>query len=1172
MKKNTKKTGRIIRSCFAAALAVVLAVPVSAISTLGTINAPIEVEAADVELPDPVMSLDFERGFKGENVKNGLKVKESKERLMFEEYKVNDNYVKDENGEWIFKWTDTPVIYGTEGSYYYQKGTFGNQPTTYDDPEKGNVFRLDGSMEADWIIKTESDKLDYEVPVYTGGFDDEGNPLDEEAAKKSTLQVAHTAHSAVQINNPFAGMDFTEEYDDTDEEGPQWTKGVTIAYWVKVPTVEPEEDEEVDDEEILNDSVLITFENIQRDEDGNPVADADPTYEVNGWIKYEAARKCNPEDEEYDPNYLNDPMYAQGTLSTITDMNDAEKTYNVLSDYGPLVRLTPEYPGSAENKIYFRDDTKERTPDATVNIIENGKQVTAKLYELGPNIYKDYCTLDIDKGSLVARGYINGSMQISASNAFHFKEDDFYSKVTLDENGNDLTIPVSGAMDANPNNKENQGVFKQFRYYNTFYFQGDATVTDAPDEWHYVTCVIQNDWVQFYVDGEEIEADDYGYHGESFCSLNGKKYFNKGYGIRYPYQIGWSNVAEWIKDGTFSSGPSNCVPQTMLEWISNPDTVLYLGYQGICAESLEQDFGTLEGAMMDDITFYAVPLTSEQATELYNKALDDKDAQANKAVEPIKVYDFDSDTNNALPAGMTAVSTNDASVESPAVVNEAQYGHVLKLGASKSAKTSAVTFENPFKGRDDIEGATISYWAKTVTDEKGKVSDGLGITFMDEPKILEHGKIQDAVADTVTRTGLYAKLSCDATFMAGIDSKVYDSLKNNYSTSTLKNGFTDKKDTASFEQDAYDLEQEWKARLNSMTEWHYVTMVVENSGITMYFDGEKLDNNQHDKTGPTFYGPRFYDGYYHKMLDSFASIKFGTGNQMATSLMEFLTQSDTAGYFGLMYKLGSSTTYMTTALSFFDDVAFYDKALSDDEVKTIYADAKKSAESKSAVAGEDVYTSSTDKGNGNSGSDVKDPKGPEDGDNKQVSGFNTDANGKLTATANGVTITADSSAIPSGAQLVVNILGAKDSADRYTSAGSLLKNASINVDDYVNTIYDIHLEVNGQTVAPTGSVKVTLTPPSGYQAAKTSIVRLSDVKSMSTSVSGSSLVYDTESLGDFAILQKKGANVSGNTSTSGSATAGKTGDNVSVVVPVILLSVAFVVIAVLRKKEEYMED
>ena len=1174
-----KRAGKTVRSCITALLAVVMAVPVASMSYLAIPAVsdavePVVVEAADVELPEPIMSLDFERGFKGESEKNGLEVKQSKERLMFEEYKDDaGNYVKDENGEYIFKWTETPVIMGSEDAPYYHKGIFGNQPTTYDDAEKGNVFMLDDSMEAEWIIKTESDKADSVVPVYTGGFDENGEPLDKEAAEASTLQIAHTAHSAVKINNPFAGLDFSEEYEKS-EEGPVWTKGVTISYWVKVPTVEPEEGQEVDDEEILNDSVLFTFENIQRDEtaDANQYA-LDPngekvTYEVNGYSRYLAIQESIA--TYGDDWYKEDPLFALGTRETVTDVNTGQ-TYTIAKDYGPLVRLNPEYEGTSTNKIYFRDDAKTKPTTATIKLVENGKMVDVPLVEIGANIYSSYCTLDTNEGSLIARGYINGSMQIAASNTFHFKEDDYYQKVTLDENGNDVTTPIQGAYDINPNNTEAIGKFRQFRYYNIFYFQGDATVTDAPDEWHYVTCVIQNDWVQFYVDGEEIESDSLKYHGEDFNSLNGKKYFNKGFGIRYPFHIGWTNVAEWIKDGTITSGPTNCVPQTMLEWISDPDTVLYLGYEGICAESVEQDMGTLEGTLLDDITFYDVPLTSEQAVALYEQAVEAKDSDKNKPLEPVKVLDFESDAVGSIPAGMSEIASNNAEkVDAPYVINEEVFGHVLKLNESSSRYTGALQFENPYKGRDDITGATISYWVKSTTNKKGKVDEGLAISFVDEPKILVHGKIQAAVENELTRTYLYSMLSCDAEFQAGMDTEVYASLKNKFKQSSKKNGNT-KQGEAGFDQEAYDLEQEWNARLNSLTEWHYVTMVVENSGITMYMDGVKHENNQEDDMGPTFYGPRFYDGYYNSTLDSFAHINFGTGNQMATSLMEFLTQDDTMGYFGFVNKLGSDTTYVTTSISAFDDVAFYDKALSDEEVKTIYEAAKTASASKAPVAGEEVVSLSDSSTSTPTPTDGVIPSN-DPNDDKKESGFTENADGTRSATANGVTVTGDKTSIPDNAKLIVNILGATSSKADYDAAAEALKAKGIDTNSYAVKLYDIYLEVDGKKVAPTGTVTVSLVPTQGYDASKASIFRLSDVTVMKTTASGTAMVFTTDSLGQFALTQKQSTISGSNPSASGSSQAGKTGDGFSIVVPAVLLAAAFVVIVILRRKEELMED
>ncbi len=917
------KRRKAARAGITALLAVVMAMPVSALTA--DVPAAVSpetavVEAAEVEVPDPIMELDFEKGFQGETGENGLKVVEFAPRLMYEQ----QYSIAEDTNKWIFEWTDKPAIEGfSENDCHYVTSAVGNQPTTYDDPDMGNVFRLDSTMKIEKKVKEKSDKMDFSVPI------------------GSVIQPELTAHSAVQIRNPFAGMDFSEEESHWKKDpanlpnGPQWQKGVTISYWVKVP--QPREATETDQEDdILNDSVLFTFENIQRTDTAADPNGEKVTYQADDWAKHEAAENYKADD----------PQYALGTRKIIKASDGTE--YIAAKDYGPLVRLNPEYEGSAAKKIYFEikeGDSKWNSPEKIAVRTEAGK--TVYLYPIGPNIYNEYKELDINKGSSVRRGYINGSLQIAASDTFHFMEDNYTAEVQSDGTWKAL----AGATDLNPRTAK-EGELIQLRNNNLFYFQGDHTVTDAPEEWHYVTCVLKNDWVQFYVDGETIAADYFGYHGEPFSNLNGKKYFNKGFGIRYPYMLGqpWSGVPDWPADGTLSAGPSNAVAQTMLEWLSDEDTVLYLGNQGCAAKAADQEIGNLDGVLMDDIRFYDVPLTDAQAAALYEQSAAEKEKNADIPA-PVLSMNFEDTEVGAIPSNMKEAESNDASgrVAVPSVVNEAQFGKVLKLHASRATTTSAVQFDNPFAGKD-LTGATVSYWFRSVPDKNGDIGEGVTVTFLDEPKVLVHDKILPEVKETPTRSGLWANNSCDASFMAGVDTTINTLLKNHYQQSTKKNGNTDPTKSG-YDAEAAQLEDEWNARLNSTGEWHYAAMVIKNSGIYMYFDGEKLANNLADAQGPYFYGSRFYDGYYHKYLDCFSSIRVGAGNAGATPLMTFLTQADTGAYFGLMNRQNSATTYRTTAECYLDDVSFYDVALNDEQICTLYVTAKADAAFKSAVDG-----------------------------------------------------------------------------------------------------------------------------------------------------------------------------------------------------------------------------
>ena len=620
-KMNRTKAAKAARSGITALLAVVMAMPVSALTaavTAAVSPEPAVVEAADVEVPEPIMELDFEKGFQGEAKENELKVVGVGPRLMFEERKENGAYPV-ENGKLVFEWTDNPAIEGTEGNYHYVTGVVGNQPTTYDDPEMGNVFRLDSTMKIEEKVKTKSDKVDDTVPI------------------GSVIQEELTAHSAVQIKNPFAGLDLTEDESHWKKDleklpnGPQWEKGVSIAYWVKVP--EPREATPTDKAgAVLNDSVLFTFENIQRDDKADP-STLDPngenvTYQVDDLAKHEAAEAYSDDD----------PQYRLGTRETIKATEGSaydaanSKDYIVAEDYGPLVRLNPKYEGSATNKVYFevKDGDARWNGSEQVGPLTTDKGETIYLYPIGPNVYNEFKELDTTKGSMVRRGYVNGSLQIAASDTFHFMEDDYTTEAISETQSK----AIRGATDLNPKTAK-EGEFIELRDKNLFYFIGDKTVTDAPDEWHYVICVMKNDEVRFYVDGEAYTDMDgvFGYTTASpaFQMENGKKHFNKGFGIHTPWQRGsvWSGVREWSADGTLNDGPSNAMAQTMMEWISDEDTVLYLGNQGCAAQMTDQQIGTLDGVLMDDIKFFKVPLTEDEAAVLYNQSKDEKAGTTN---------------------------------------------------------------------------------------------------------------------------------------------------------------------------------------------------------------------------------------------------------------------------------------------------------------------------------------------------------------------------------------------------------------------------------------------------------------------------------------------------------------------------------------------------------------
>lgn len=1149
-------------------LVAAMVVPASVSQIPAAAPQPVKAEAAE-ELPEPIATVTMEQGFMGEKAKNGMEAVASEGILQFAEVKDEDgNYTFDAEGNYIYDLnTEEPFVEG--GVYKY--GPDGNQPTTYFDKEFGHVLMLDHTKIYKQYIKTLSDELDEKHPVYTGGFDESGNPL-ATPDPASILQQETETHSAVKINNPFAGLDFSEDPEYVEEEGYAWTKGVSISYWVKAPVYELSETQQ--GEYILkNDSILFTFQ--------NNAEEGDYTYNVDDLMKYEACLGYDAtlDGSEFVGPYSGDTytkdMYALGDRTMVTDPASG-KTYTVASNYGVLVRFNKEFEGktgvSEEEKIYFMDPKK--TSGEKISF-KDASGNTVRLFDLEYQLYDSFHTLDHDDpDNKIKRGRINGSLSIAASNSFAFKEDDYTEKVVGEVNGQPIREVSKGPKQENENVVEEFNKILQFRHYNCAYWQGDGTVLEEVEvtdeegnattdtQWHYVTCVIMNDWVDFYVDGELMSCDDWMYapqNGMYFYDMNASKYFNKGSGLRYPYNKSSENVSEWSSDGTAKNSPANKISRTMLDWISDPDTVLMIGGQGTANEGLTaQNIGTADGTLLDDIAFYDVPLTEDQAIALYEKAVANKNATTEPTL--LKKFDFTADAVDTMASGMTEAAENEGDEVAAPVVKNTTRGHALRIYKSTNVETCAAQFENPFKGMTDLDGATVSYWYKGVANKQGSVPHSVGASFRDEPKILEHSKIQDSVKETKTRTGMYMKSNMDGYFEGGYDTQVYASLKNKFLTS-VRRGDNYVAGKPGFVQADADCLQEYTDRANSFSQWHHVTMVVNNAGITVYYDGQKLANNILDKQKlPAFYGPRFYDGYYQRVHDGFASFKLSSNNQGATPLMTFLAQEDTTAYIGLANSIGQAKKYEKTYDGWYDNVCYYAGAMTDAQVAELYQ--AELAEEATPVSGEAIDDKEEDQ---IVPEPTKDPSG----------------NLVFVSDATGVTVTAPSGAISEDAQLVVKVLGEADAKDQYTAADSVLKGIE-NLSIGKRVLYDIHFEVDGKVVQPSAAVEVSVTPPTGYTATRVSVIYIDGKAVVTTAVVDGKIGFSTDKLGQFAFVEAKEGeeavgnigvqnSISGttnkkNSSTSGSTNASKTGDATNVVVPMLLLAVAFVAMFAARKR------
>lgn len=552
-------------------------------------------------------------------------------------------------GEKYLKLVDgKPVI---ENNQYVME-TSTALPEVKEDSEKGKVLEFKDSVKIDKYVKTEADAT---AAAKAEGVDVVTKAaLNKEYPAGSYIQQKERIGGRVKLDNPFTGMTF----DETKENA-----GVSISYWVKVPVIKVHE---ITGEKLTDgtgkdrgaNSTTIVFNNA-----GRRVMNKDDHVKNMACVGYDEAVKNKDEAALKD--------YDMGTQKIVWDKDG--NAYVMYENYGKLIRFNPNYPdetasGQAAEAVAGTTGVAKkggwyaREKGISVEDADGNKYKISSLYNEGSKIedrnqYELFRYRYADKDDK-ANGYsteskvreeaIEGSLQISTDNDFHFMEDNYREESYTDANNQTKNKAVDGARVTNPNT-DRYDIIEKFRQANHFVFDGDEFVTnlqDGAEEWHYVTIVIQNDWVVTYVDGKEADPElDYGYMKEmpgnsestDFGKNNTEKMFNRGKGLRGIFGHGDSNVGKWPEDGTASTTPANSIGITMLDWIAHEGTELYLGGTGYASEAMDQGYGTIEGVCLDDVSFFGTALSSEEAVALYNEVA----GNINKDINTASLGDID---------------------------------------------------------------------------------------------------------------------------------------------------------------------------------------------------------------------------------------------------------------------------------------------------------------------------------------------------------------------------------------------------------------------------------------------------------------------------------------------------------------------------------------------------
>lgn len=659
-----------------------------------------------------------------------------------------------------------------------------------------------------------------------------------------------------------------------------------------------------------------------------------------------------------------------------------------------------------------------------------------------------------------------------------------------------------------------------------FAYTGDGKVLENADTWAYVTVSMTDSEIVTYVNGVETNRQ----------------------------AVTTPGLTDVLKDANTG--------------------VFFGGNYSAAAETVEQRIGTVNDVCMDDVAFYTQAINADDASKLYTVAKAAKETVAEPAV--IETFDFESGLTGI---NGTTLGNIDSNKSEPEVVVDAQRGNVLKLASGTASKTAgALLSTNPFAGKN-LTGATINYWVKESIDSRtGQVNPSISMSFVDTPKPMNYDKVSEDKRGP-SCTVLFTKTDLGAYYEEGYTTLAYDNLKNFYEFSTKKNTHTDAKtDSAGniidqfYDPEAVELQKQYEERTKSMSEWHMVTAVFTNAGIQMYYDGEPLSNNlataydflDSTKTTcrPTYFGPRFFDGYYQTVYDGYAKWHRASNNQGAKPLMTFLTDNTTSAYVGYMYSKGSDLRYERTYEAYYDDITYYGTALTAQQVYELKNGAPvPTTPPVTEAPATEAPNTNIDLGQGGQSSTT----------------VNVGEDGLIHAQAAGVTIEAAPGVLPENVELLMGTLGTQSDAAAYEKFNGTIdgiKDFEVIADANGVKQYIIYtVTASDATITPNGTFKLSFTIPNGFDTnALVVIDENGKVYEVTVSADGTTATIETDHFGQYALAVKNMSTDEESTVAPKAAYSGKSGDTANVVLPIVVLAAAGAAFVVASKKRRAEEE
>lgn len=377
----------------------------------------------------------------------------------------------------------------------------------------------------------------------------------------------------------------------------------------------------------------------------------------------------------------------------------------------------------------------------------------------------------------------------------------------------------------------------------------------------------------------------------------------------------------------------------VMDFVKKADTKTYLGGLGGGVKGNFNTYAirTSSNIYLDDIAIYTSGLNAEQQATAYNTVKTAFDTEIAREAEVLMTYSFD---KTSLAANkLTAVSGADASCL-PTVNQTGKKGKAIKLNTSYQSMTGGVVLEeNPFAGKSYLTGVTVSYWMAPISSKRGTVTDGVLLSFIDDAHPCEHEKVGSNYLGeaSIARSQLYLTEAFTGGFAQGVTKPIgAKSLKNDFKYAPYKYGDPTAIDVwkEDFEGGTYDAWVDFTDSLGDKngSKWQFVTVTINNAGFKMYLNGELVENKMLD-----FKGERFCDFYWGRVTEI---TRKGTNNANARALMDFMTAEDTKAYIGFAFQASSDTNYLTSSTCYFDELSFYDKDMTAEQVKALYNSVK----------------------------------------------------------------------------------------------------------------------------------------------------------------------------------------------------------------------------------------